>query len=107
MPSPSIPCRGLTARHSYRDPRFLAEEEPHLGEAETHPPLHGTGWQIEHLRYLGVGEPPEVRELDHLALVGRELVEGGAHLTGVVAALDLGVGRLNRGQALGHTLVGH
>ena len=43
-----------------------------------------------------MGESTEVRELDHLALTIRELVEGAAHRARLVAAGGLDVGALGR-----------
>jgi len=53
----------------------VCERSAQLGQPEAHAPLHGPGRQVEHPGDLAVREPAELRQLDHLALLGGEVDE--------------------------------
>ncbi len=59
---------------------------------EPHPSLDGAGRKLKLLGDLGVGEPAEVGELDHLALIVGQVLQRVPHLGGVVAPLHLALG---------------
>src|SRR5919107_1561726 len=68
---------GRVARRSsgHRYPAGV-EVLPDLLQAQPHTPLDGPERQVQKLRYLRVGVPGEVRELQHLELLRRQPPQG-------------------------------
>jgi hypothetical protein len=51
----------------------LPERQPQLLQAQPHPTLDRAGRELEQPGNLAVGEPAEVRQLDHTSLLARKL----------------------------------
>src|SRR5919107_5017906 len=82
----------------------LHQLAPHLLEAEPHPSLDGAERLLDQLRDLALGVAAEVRQLDRLALLVRQSVQGSPHATRLLASRNLHVRPLARLVALLHDI---
>src|SRR5258705_2330666 len=94
--------RRRSSRHRLLEP---AEAAAQLLQAEAHAALDRADRRIQHLGDLRVREAAEVRQLDHLALLGGKLVQGGPHRGRLLAPGGLDIGSLARFEAFLEALV--
>src|ERR1700742_3006989 len=80
------------------------EDGAQLLQTEADPALDRPGRQLERCGDLPVREPAEVRQLDHLALLGRQLRERLADALRVLATDDLGLDEPGAADRLGKLL---
>src|SRR6201999_4081833 len=97
---------GGRARPRSREQPLLesAELAAELLQPEPHPALDRTDRHLQQLGDLAVRGPAEVRELDRVALIGRQRVDRLADGARLLAACGLDVRTLGRLATLGETL---